>query len=268
MQVEVKGATLNCEVAGAGRALALVHGAGDTLRLWDRQVEAFARHYQVVRYDVRGHGKTVVKDGDYSTNACVEDLANLLQALNIAQAAVLGYSMGAGICQGFALAHPESAWALVLSNGGGAPRVMGPEEQRQAEERRRQMVEAMERSGLEGTFQDRLARVFSPGFAERHPEVVAFNRAMYTSHDPQEYLKRMQAGMGGGTPPDVSQIRCPTLLIAGQYDAFSGPEAASATQKAIPGSQAHIFPTGHGSSQELPEAYNALVLGFLGNFGE
>jgi len=69
----------------------------------------------------------------------------------------------------------------------------------------------------------------------------------------------------GGPPPDVSAIRCPTLIIGGESDGLMGAESARAGQKLIPGSQLKVMPTGHASAIEMPEEFNSTVLEFLAN---
>ena len=77
----------------------------------------------------------------------------------------------------------------------------------------------------------------------------------------------MNEGMQPAVPPDLSKITCPVLIIAGEHDESSGPDAARDSQRAIPGSQLKIFPTAHCSPVEQPEAYNATVLEFLSGAG-
>lgn len=170
-----------------------------------------------------------------------------------------------------ALRHPEAVQALILSNCAGMA-VARPqpteEEQRQMEERRRAQMEALEKGGMEGTFQERLAQVFPPGFPERHPAVVERYRAVYTANSAQEYLKRMRLGFGRTQPPDLSKITCPTFVIVGEHDAWSGAEAGRAMQQAIKGSKLRVFPTGHASALEMPQEYNAAVLEFLAGVTE
>lgn len=263
MKLQTKGAIVNYEVTGSGDPLVLIHGAGDNLRAWYGQAPEFSKQYSVITPDIRGHGETVVTDGDYSLGASVEDVYQLIKSLGLDRVAVLGYSMGGGIVVDLTLKHPEVVRALVISNSGGG---LGPqpteEQQREREQRQKLQREALERGDMETLFQDRLANTFSPGFAERNPEAIERYRPVFMANDPKEYLKRMQAGYTASTP-DYSKISCPTLIIVGEYDQFSGPDAGEAMQKLIAGSQLKVFPTGHASAIETPGEYNKAVLGFL-----
>jgi len=262
MKITANGISMNCELSGSGRCFTLIHGAGDNLNAWYNQVPAFSQHYQVLTYDVRGHGQTELPEVELSTELWVEDLHALLKALNISETILLGYSMGGAIALEFTLTHPEMVTALILSNSGGAAR-RSEEEMREMEARRQVMIEDIKKEGMEAVVKDRLSRTFSPGFVEKNPEFVERYRAILLQNDPEGYL-RVLARMGRpATPPDLSKITCPTLIIAGEYDPFSGSEAAKATQEAIRGSQLKVFPTGHPTALELPQQYNETVLKFL-----
>ena len=264
MKLQTRGANLNYEITGSGDPLVLVHGAGDNMGAWYNQVPEFSKQYSVITPDVRGHGDTVVTDGDYSVDACVEDMHQLIKSLGFESATVLGYSMGGGIVTNLTLKHPDVVRALIISNsGGGLGPPPTPEQQRQREERQKLQREALERGDMETLFQDRMVNTFSPGYADKGPkEQIEKYRAVFMANDPKEYLKRMQAGGAAGAP-DFSKISCPTLIIVGEHDQNSGPEAGKAMQQLIRGSQLKVFPTGHASPIEVPEEYNKTVLGFL-----
>ncbi len=66
MRVRANGIEMNVESSGEGKCLVLIHGYTDNLNLWYNQVPAFSEHYRVVTYDVRGFGKTEVRDVTYS----------------------------------------------------------------------------------------------------------------------------------------------------------------------------------------------------------
>ncbi len=108
---EVSGARLYYEIAGEGPPLVLVHAGIADGRMWDEQFQEFAKHYRVLRYDRRGFGKTAMVAGAYSHH---QDLYELLKALQIEQAILVGCSQGAKTVVDFTLEHPEMTDALVL----------------------------------------------------------------------------------------------------------------------------------------------------------
>src|SRR3990172_5302620 len=108
---EVNGTKLYYEMAGSGHPLVLIHGGGVDRRLWDGQFEEFAKHFRVIRYDLRGTGKSEVPQTKYSNG---EDLRALLQYLKADKAYLLGFSRGGGVAFDLAVNHPEMVGALIL----------------------------------------------------------------------------------------------------------------------------------------------------------
>ena len=268
MKIEANGISMNYELSGSGRCFTLIHGAGDNLNEWYNQVPVFSQHYRVLTYDVRGHGQTELPEGEITTELWVEDLYALLQALSISETILLGFSMGGAIALGVTVTYPEVVRALILSNsGGGAPRAQRSEEEmRQMEARRQAQIEAIRKEGMEAVVRDRISRTFSPGFAEKNPETVERYKSILLQNNPEGYLRVMQRMGRAATPPDLSKITCPTLIIAGENDALGGP-AGKTTQEAIRGSQLKTFPTGHYTPLEQPQEYNETVLRFLAEVG-
>ena len=222
-----------------------------------------SQSYRVLTYDVRGHGQTESPPVEYGMELLVQDLYELLKALNVPETYVLGYSMGGRIALGLALDHPEMVKALILANSPVAPIQRSEEEMKQMMEMRRKRMEAIEKQGLESMIDETTAMMLSPGFAEKKPEVVARYKEIRLKNDPGAYLTVMRSMATGMQPPDVSAVKCPTLIIAGEHDGFSGPEPARAGQKLIAGSKLVVMPTGHASAIEQPDEFNKAVLDFL-----
>jgi pimeloyl-ACP methyl ester carboxylesterase len=105
---------LHVETTGTGPVVVLVHAFHMDLRQWDEQMPALAG-YRVVRYDVRGHGKSGPPGEGYAPH---EDLAALVRDLGVERVPIVGHSMGGQIAVDFALAHPELVDRLVLVSPG------------------------------------------------------------------------------------------------------------------------------------------------------
>ena len=103
------------EEAGRGLPVVLVHGHGVDLRIWDDVVPLLSdAGLRVIRYDVRGHGRSYAPDTGYTWEAYVADLKALVSHVGLEEAAVVGFSMGGGIALSFAQNHPERTAALAL----------------------------------------------------------------------------------------------------------------------------------------------------------
>lgn len=107
---EVNGARLYYEELGEGRAVVLIPAGKLDRRMWEVQFREFAKHYIVVRYDMRGYGKSEMPQKPYSD---VEDLNGLLKFLNVNKACLVGVSVGGKIAVDFTLAYPEMVSALI-----------------------------------------------------------------------------------------------------------------------------------------------------------
>jgi 3-oxoadipate enol-lactonase len=264
MKIQANGISMNYEVTGSGKWLTLVHGAGDNLGAWWNQVPVFARDYTVLTYDVRGYGQTETPQDNYSTDILIEDLYELLKALGINETSLLGYSMGGRIAVGLTLKYPEKVEALIIANSPIAGMPQRSEEQLQEMAKmREQRIKIVEEQGLAPVMDESMAMVFSSGWPEKNRGVFEQYKKIRLTNNPQSYIVAMRSMTMGGPPPDVSSIRCPTLIIGGESDGLMGTDSARAGQAVIPGSKLKIMPTGHASYIEQPEEFNATVLEFL-----
>jgi pimeloyl-ACP methyl ester carboxylesterase len=107
----VNGTTLYYEMAGNGPFVVFIPNIGSDRRMWEEQARTFAPHYTVVRYDLRRFGKSALTMGSFRH---AEDLAALLDALDIAQATLIGFQHGANIAVECALDHPDRVQAMAL----------------------------------------------------------------------------------------------------------------------------------------------------------
>lgn len=110
--IQVNDTHLYCETAGKGQTVVLLHGFTLDSRMWDDQFLPLAQHFQVIRTDLRGFGRSAVPTAEpYSHEA---DLCGLLDQLGIAQAHLVGLSKGGAVALNFALTYPTRTASLVL----------------------------------------------------------------------------------------------------------------------------------------------------------
>ena len=96
--------------------LILSHSIGTDQTAWDIQVEDLLPHFQILRYDTRGHGASEATAGEYSVEMLGKDILALADALQISQFAFCGLSLGGAIGQWVAAYAPERVTHLVLAN--------------------------------------------------------------------------------------------------------------------------------------------------------
>jgi pimeloyl-ACP methyl ester carboxylesterase len=114
------------EVQGKGKPVVLLHAGGMDSKMWDAQFNDLAQRFRVVRYDLRGFGRSSKPEKPFHP---VDDLYNLLKHLGIKRASLIGLSMGSGVALNFALEYPKMVEKLVLASMSGPPRNLPPQAQ-------------------------------------------------------------------------------------------------------------------------------------------
>jgi 3-oxoadipate enol-lactonase len=125
--VPVPGSKLYYERKGSGAPIVFIHSGFLDHRMWDPQFDTYAAKYSVIRYDIRGHGRSPAGETPYVD---AEDVLALFNHLRLADAFVIGNSNGARIACGFAAGAPERVRGLILA--GGLPGDLDPTADEQA----------------------------------------------------------------------------------------------------------------------------------------
>lgn len=268
MKISANGIEMNYEVAGQGECLTLIHGFTDNMNMWFGQAPEFSGEYKVLTYDVSGFGLTERRvaadaaktDAPYSMELFADDLRELLRALDIDRTCVLGYSMGGRIALEFALKNPDAVTGLIFANSG-----IGTPPKPDMVERRKMMAGVLEQGNNEMIAEIMTAASFSPDFGQRNPEAYGKYKEIKLQNDPADYMKVMRALIEAlDSPPDLSRIKCPALIIAGEQDGLMEPETVGFMKNAIKDAEAIMLPTGHAAAIEMPEEFNRAVLDFMG----
>jgi len=258
MYVTANGIRIRYEITGQGPVLVLIHGFSDNFHMWFNQVPAFCRERTVLTYDVRGFGESD-KRGPYSMGVFAEDLYELLRALGIGSACVLGYSMGGRIGLHLTFRHPDIVTGLIFANSGVGAKIT-PE----SEARWRMMTEVIETGDREAIAEMMALGSFSPGFKEKDPTTFQRYKEIKMENDPAPYLEILRAMMADTTQlADLQRVSCPTLIIVGEKDSFMDVELGGAMRDALPAADLVVLPSGHAAALEVPAAFNEAVLAFF-----
>ena len=257
---EVNGARLYYEVAGEGHPLVLIHAGICDSRMWDQQWDTFAQLYRVIRYDVRGCGKSAIPPGPFAHR---DDLDALLRFLSVDKAFLIGVSNGGRIAIEFTLEHPDRVAALipVASGIGGAEpteTLVKAWEEVDAAFSAGDIARANEielQAWVDGP--SRTPDQVDPAVRERVREMNANNFALLTEEAQEVRLE----------PPALSRledIRVPTLVIVGDHDQPHVLASADLLATGIVGAKKVVISgTAHLPSMEQPEEFNRVVLDFL-----
>ncbi|MCH4871311.1 3-oxoadipate enol-lactonase [Pseudomonas sp. TMW22089] len=237
--------------------LVLSNSLGTDLGMWDAQIPAFTEHFQVLRYDTRGHGQSLVSEGPYSIEQLGRDVLALLDALHIERAHFCGLSMGGLIGQWLGIHAGERLNKLVVCNTAakiGEPSVWNPR------------IEMVLRDGPEamaGLRDASIARWFTADYAQAHPEQVKRITDMLAATSPQGYAANCAAVRDADFRDQLAAIKVPTLVIAGTEDAVTPPSGSHFIQEQVAGAQYAEFHAAHLSNVQAGDAFSQRVLAFL-----
>ena len=257
---EVNGTLLYYEASGSGDPLVLIHGFSLNHRMWDDQFEPFARQYRVIRYDVRGFGRSALPtDRDY---AHADDLRALLDYQGISHAHILGLSMGGGISLHFAEKYPEAVDSMIVSGS-----VAGIYEWSQTWATKgfgAPMRARAKEAGIKAANEFlKVQPVFAPALEQ--PDVAA--RLLQILDDYPGWHWVSDDPMHSADPPaqeNLESISAPSLIIVGEREPPRAFETAENLQRRILNARTAVIPgAGHICNMEAPGPFNEAVLGFL-----
>lgn len=229
----------------AAETLLLVHGfAGTPASDFADQLPAFRQRYQVLAPHLHGYGRSTPRQAytpDYYRED-VADLVSLLDHLNLARVAVVGFSDGAIVSLLLAALHPTRVRAVAAL--GAQPTIDG------------QNTAAIRRWLLE-----------SPLSADWQRQLAELHGEPYWRSLPALYVEAQEALVATGgvliTDDELAAIRCPTLIMHGTRDRIVPVAYAHTLHEKIPGSRLRLFDAGHPAHLRYPAEYTALVLDFL-----
>ncbi len=257
----VNGAQIYYEVAGAGQPLILLHAGVADSRMWDDQFGILAQTYRTIRTDLRGFGRSAMPAGRFSHH---DDLAGLLDFLQVERAIVLGISFGGKVAIDFSLAYPQRMAALVL----GAPSVGGTQPSERILQFWEEEETAVEQGDLDTAVELNL-RLWVDGPFRRPDEVNA---------DVRQKVSQMQREIFQMTIPEgveelrlepaangrLTEITAPMMVLVGALDLPETVEQAAWLAEQIPSAQHGVIPgVAHMLNLEKPSLFNRHVLDFL-----
>ena len=253
-RADLPGGSLWFEDRGDGPAVVLLHAGIADARMWAPQMDPFSERFRTIRFDMRAFGASPVPTAPFSP---IEDVAALLDALDVPRAALVGSSFGGAIAIEAALAHPDRVWALVLV----APALFGFEH---AGHPTLEEAEAARASGDVTRSVDLELEVWAP---------------LRTDAETDELIHRMAHDNGGVDDlpdelfiePDrlaaerLEDVAVPTLVVIGDENPQDSDAIADEIAGRVPGAtKARIAGADHLVSLRRPGEFNEVVLQFLG----
>ncbi|MCI4317937.1 MAG: alpha/beta hydrolase [Thermoplasmata archaeon] len=260
----VAGGKLYYETNGTGHPVVLVHAGIVDRRMWEREFDRFAKRYHVVRYDVRGFGRSERPTASYSDS---DDLEALLRHLEIDAVRLVGVSNGGRIALDFAVSHPGvvESQVLVASGLSGYELSQDPEERAAFDLLETDTTAARELCRTVGVAAgvDRMievwARAVPDGSRTKLHQMMTENARMVFDEDPD-----LSQGLDPPARSRLHDLKVPTLVLEGELDQPALHYIADAIVDGIPGAvRAEIRGADHLVNISQPDAFEHSVLDFL-----
>lgn len=239
--------------------LVFIHGVGLDLNLWQHQVAGLQDHYQIITYDMLGHGLSPNAESDISLATLAQQLYDLLEFRQLKRVHLIGFSLGGLVARVFATQYPDRLQSLMIMNS-----VFDRSSCLRDTILKR--VSEVEKHGPSANIDQALTRWFSPLYTQKHGTDLAQLKAKVLSNHAPSYSRCYRLfGEGDNVVYDqLSCISCPTLVTTGELDPGSTPAMSHALAARIPSATAVILPNArHMMPVENASEVNALLAQFI-----
>jgi len=242
----------NDEGKAGDPVIIFIHGFPFNKSMWDEQLKALNGNYRVIAYDVRGHGDSDSGTGDFSIYLFADDLLSLMDALKIDKAMLCGLSMGGYIALNAVEKYPDRFDALILSD------TTCIADTPEAKEKRLKTIESIKKNGVEKFAEESIKNLFAPESLSTKKEEIAAVRDMIVNTSKKSLYKTLRAFYERKeTCSKLSDINIPVLIMVGNEDKITPPEAAQMMHEKIEDSVLYIIEhAGHLSNIENPLEFN------------
>lgn len=242
---------------GAGRPVVLLHGYPFNRSLWNEQIAALSGSYRVIAPDLRGFGESDSSDGPSTMNRMAQDVALLLDHLEIPRVRIGALSMGGYVALAFYKQFASRVRALILAD------TRAQADTEEAKQNRAQQAEKALSEGMAGIADAMLPKLLTPETVSKRPEIVKRIRDMMLKTKPEGAAAALR-GMAERDDQTSLKISVPTLIIVGAEDAITPVADSEKMKHAIPGSRLVVLENaGHVSNLERTEKFNEALLDFL-----
>ena len=258
---------LHVEEAGEGKPIVFVHEFGGDQRSWEPQVRFFSRRYRCITFNARGYPPSDVPDGleKYTQARAVDDIRDVMDALKIDRAHIIGLSMGGFATVHFGMTYPDRAESLVAAAAGYGAEKQYEEYFRDVSLEVARQFEAQGSEAFSHTYGMAAARI---AFHLKDPRGWAEFRRMLGEHSAKGSANTMR-GVQARRPSiydledKLKQMMVPTLVVVGDEDDHCL-QPGLFMKRVIPASGLAVLPkTGHTLNLEEPALFNSLVAEFL-----
>ncbi|MGI0082199.1 MAG: alpha/beta fold hydrolase [Nitrosopumilaceae archaeon] len=239
--------------------ITLIHGFPFSHEMWKQQIELLKKNHRVIAYDIRGHGKSEVGDGQYTLELFVDDLIGLLDHLRIEKTIVCGLSMGGYIALRAVERNPERFKALVLCDTSSLA------DSNEAKLKRASSIKTIKNNGVQVFVEGFVKAIFSPKSLSAKISAVEIIKNMILSNSTIGICGTLLALAGRtDTTNSLSKITIPTLILVGENDNVTPLTLSQLMHEKIPNSEFHVVKdAAHMSNLENTTEFNQYLINFL-----
>jgi pimeloyl-ACP methyl ester carboxylesterase len=244
---------------GACETVVLIHGVGMNRSVWLPQIDALVDRFQVIAYDMLGHGDSALPTPAPTLDEYASQLAGLLDAVGVERAHVVGHSMGALVALEFALMHPERTLSVAALN---AVYDRTPAQREAVMSRAATLGDAPLVAGVDAT----LTRWFGDPIPVHLTRAAQAVRSLLLSVDPVGYARTYQlfASSDDAHVGRLAHLAVPALFLTGEFDPNSSPAMSQAMAAAAPDGRAEVIANErHMMNVTDPVRVNQRLLAFL-----
>lgn len=248
---------------GQGAPVVLIHGVGMAKDVWTPQINDLAADFDVLVYDMWGHGQSALVEGPPALSQYAQQLRDLLDTIGLAQVRVVGHSMGALVALEFALECPARCTGVVAMN---AVFTRSEEQRLLVHQRASELLH----HGIQANLDDTLKRWFGIG----NPDTAlaeALSRKLLQEVNRQGYASAYQvfATSDAVHAPRLPQLQPPALFFTGEFDPNSTPAMSYEMARLAPrGSALVLMGHRHMMSLTAPEEVSLVLRDALNHFTE
>jgi 3-oxoadipate enol-lactonase len=236
-------------------ALLLLNSLGTSLEMWDPQLAALSEHYELIRFDKRGHGKsTTGSRQELTMEQLARDALAVLDACGVARAHLCGLSIGGMTAMNIAAEWPDRVLKVVLASTAAH---MPPRDAWDAR------IAAVKARGVEPLTEGILNRWFTPEFRTAEPQKVERIRAMLLQTDPRGYAACAAAVRDMDLRESIKSITARTLVIGGSKDPSITPVHAESIAQSISEAKLVMLDCAHLANVERAADFTSTLLDFL-----
>ncbi len=239
---------------GHNKTLVLSNSLGTNFSMWEDNIDELSHHFNVLRYDKRGHGKSTINQTELSIKDLAEDVVELVDALELENVYFCGLSIGGLTGQYLGIHHPNRFKKIIICNTAAK---IGTIEGWNAR------IQQVSTNGLGSILEGTADRWFTPEYRKNNPEKVQHILNDFQANSLQGYIACCHAVATADFREDLHRLTLPLLIVSGLKDSVTTVEDANFIQKNA-GLTHHIsLDAAHLSNMEHPREFVKHIIQFL-----